>query len=307
MESTAGTAPAPGPSAASTKPAFGLTDLSLVFMAMIWGVNYVVVKFGTTVLPALSFNAVRVVIAAVILVCVVAIRNDGWPDRRRSLALVALGVLGNGVYQVLFIQGVLRTRAGDASLVMAATPAFVALIGRARGVERVGARGWIGIFLSILGIGFVSSASVIAHTSGGSLVGDLLIVAASFCWAIYTVLLKPYTHATDGVTLSALTMVGGAIVFAIVGFSATVSTNWRAAPLTAYGAIAYSGLGALVIAYFFWYRGIRVIGPTRTAMYSNLQPIFAVLVAWLVLGEIPTVWQGVGAASIMSGLLLART
>jgi drug/metabolite transporter (DMT)-like permease len=69
----------------------------------------------------------------------------------------------------------------------------------------------------------------------------------------------------------------------------------------------FSGLGALVIAYLLWYRGVRLIGPTRTAMYSNLQPIFAVLVAWAVLGELPTVWQGVGAASIMSGLVLARS
>ena len=71
-------------------------------------------------------------------------------------------------------------------------------------------------------------------------------------------------------------------------------------------AIAYSGVFALVVAYFFWYRGIRVIGPTRTAMYSNLQPIIALLVDWAMLGETPTIWQGVGAASIMTGLVLAR-
>jgi len=71
--------------------------------------------------------------------------------------------------------------------------------------------------------------------------------------------------------------------------------------------MVYSGIGALVIAYLFWYRGVRVIGPTRTAMYSNVQPVFAVIIAWVVLGEVPTLWQGVGAASIMSGLLLTRT
>ena len=65
-------------------------------------------------------------------------------------------------------------------------------------------------------------------------------------------------------------------------------------------------LGALVVAYLFWYRGVRTIGPTRTAMYSNLQPIFAVIVAWFMLGELPTVWQILGAISIMSGLLLTR-
>jgi drug/metabolite transporter (DMT)-like permease len=102
-------------------------------------------------------------------------------------------------------------------------------------------------------------------------------------------------------------MVGGAICLDVYSWRAVVATPWSAAPPAAYGAMLFSGLGALVIAYLLWYRGVRLIGPTRTAMYSNLQPIFAVLVAWAVLGELPTVWQGVGAASIMSGLVLARS
>ena len=69
----------------------------------------------------------------------------------------------------------------------------------------------------------------------------------------------------------------------------------------------FSGLGGLVIAYLFWYRGVRVLGPTRTAMYSNLQPVFALAVAWLALHEIPTVGQGLGAAAIIAGVLLTRT
>jgi drug/metabolite transporter (DMT)-like permease len=63
----------------------------------------------------------------------------------------------------------------------------------------------------------------------------------------------------------------------------------------------------MVVAYLIWYRGVRVLGPTRTAMFGNLQPLFALVVAWLALGEALTLWQGVGAASIMSGLLLTRS
>jgi len=75
----------------------------------------------------------------------------------------------------------------------------------------------------------------------------------------------------------------------------------------AYGALAYSAIGALVIAYLFWYRGIRVLGPTRTAVYSNLQPIVALLAAWAFLGEIPTIFQGVGAVTIIAGVFLTRS
>ena len=73
-----------------------------------------------------------------------------------------------------------------------------------------------------------------------------------------------------------------------------------------WAAVAYSGLLALVVAYLFWYRGVRVLGPTRASMYANLQPLFAIAVAWAVLGEAPRVMQIAGATAIMAGLLLTR-
>jgi drug/metabolite transporter (DMT)-like permease len=120
------------------------------------------------------------------------------------------------------------------------------------------------------------------------------------------VFLKPYTARIDGMQLSTLTMVGGAVPLEAYCLPAMLRANWGAYPTLGWAAVTYSGVGSLVIAYAFWYRGVRIIGPTRTAMYSNLQPVVAVLVAWALLGEVPTALQGVGAASIMGGLLLSR-
>src|SRR5690348_12434018 len=111
----------PGRSTTSSGPGFWLVDASLFVMALIWGVNFVVVKFATTVLPPLPFNAVRVTLAAVTLMIISLLRDKPWPDRRRTLALLALGVLGNGIYQMFFIKGVSLTRAGDAALLIGAT------------------------------------------------------------------------------------------------------------------------------------------------------------------------------------------
>jgi drug/metabolite transporter (DMT)-like permease len=305
MHTNAGEVSAPGPSALP-RPGVWLTDASLFLMALIWGVNFVVVKFATTKLPPLAFNAVRVSLAAVALLLIAAFGRGPWPTRRQAVSLIGLGVLGNGIYQVFFIEGVAHTRAGDAALLIAATPAFIALIGRLLGVERIGRRGWIGILMSIAGMGLVSGAAAVAKTQS-SLLGDMLILCGSFCWAVYTVSLKPFTHLVDGVKLSALTMVGGSVSLLLFAWPAVLATPWRQTSAAAWGAMAYSGFGALVIAYLFWYRGVRILGPTRTAMYSNVQPVFAVLFAWMVLGEVPTLWQGVGAASIMSGLLLTRS
>jgi drug/metabolite transporter (DMT)-like permease len=136
--------------------------------------------------------------------------------------------------------------------------------------------------------------------------GDLLILAGALCWSIFTVYLQPYTHRVSGLHLSALTMLGGTIPLLLVAAPSIARISWPDVPLVAWGVIAYSGLGALVLAYLFWYRGVRVLGPTRTAMYSNLQPIFAVLAAWITLGEIPTGFQVAGTASIITGLILTR-
>lgn len=306
MASTVRGAVAPGRADLRARPGVWLTDLSLLMMALIWGVNYSVVKYGTRIVDPLAFNAVRVCLAAVSLSIIVAVVRAPWPRLRDAAALLALGVLGNGVYQLFFVEGIARTRAGDAALVIAASPAFIAIIGRLRGVERASGSRVAGIALSIVGIGLVVFGS--SQSAGGqsTLGGDGLVLCGAVCWSIYAVLLKPYTDRVDGLHLSALTMVGGAIPLLFIAMPALSVVRWGGLPSTAWAAFAYSGLGALVIAYLFFYRGIRVLGPTRAAMYGNLQPIIAVLFAWLTLGETPTVWQGVGAACILTGLLLTR-
>jgi drug/metabolite transporter (DMT)-like permease len=304
MGSTAGESVTPGH--ASTRPGVWLTDLSLILMALIWGVNFSVVKYGTSLVEPLAYNGFRVALAASLLAAIVALGRLELPARRDILALLGLGVLGNAIYQFFFVMGISRTRASDAALVIAATPAFIAIIGRIRGTERTSGRGIIGILLSIVGIGLVVMGT--ANDVGGqaSLIGDALVLCGSLAWAIYTVWLKPYTTRIGGLQLSAITMMGGAIPLLLVAAPSMRRADWAHLPLIGWAAIAYSGIGALVVAYYFWYRGVRILGPTRTAMYSNLQPVIAVLVAWGMLGEKPTVWQIVGAACIMGGLALTR-
>ena len=301
-------------SRASTRPSFGPTDLSLLLMALIWGVNYTSVKFGTSIIDPLAFNGVRVALAAVALVVVAHVATKGfaleagWPRTRDALVLLLLGTLGNGVYQILFVEGIARTRAGDAALLISASPAFIAIMGRLRGSEHVPRRWFIGIALSILGMAFVivgTTSSTPEHRA--TLLGDSLLFISALCWSVYTVYLQPYTHRIGGIHLSALTMVGGMVPLLLVAAPAMLVTHWNRLPLLAWASVTYSGLFALVIAYLFWYNGVRVLGPTRTAMYSNLQPVFALAVAWLVLGESITPWQIAGAISIISGLLLTRS
>jgi drug/metabolite transporter (DMT)-like permease len=275
-------------------------------MALIWGVNFSAVKFGTRFLAPLAFNGLRVCAAGVFLVGIALWMREHLPPRRDIVRLAVLGLIGHGAYQTLFILGVARSTAGASALVLAASPALIALVGRALGVERPAPRAWAGIALQLLGVAAVAGSAMRTAHAGASAAGPLFLLAAALCWAFYAVLLKPFTERVHPMQISAWTMVGGVVLLGAVASPALASTDWGAVPAAGWGAIAYSGIGALVIAYLFYYRGVRVIGPTRTSMYSNLQPLIALAVAYLTLGEVPTGWQAGGAASIMAGLLISR-
>jgi drug/metabolite transporter (DMT)-like permease len=291
------------------RPAFGTTDAGLVLMAAIWGVNFTVVKAGLATIPPMAFNGLRVALAAVVL-WVVALAVAGvrtFPARRDALALLAMGVMGNGLYQLAFIAGMARTRAGIAALVIAAGPAWIAVFSRLIGRERLPLRGWAGIGLQLLGMFCVVASAGLLESGRSALEGAGYIMLGSIIWAVFTLLLQPYTQRVHPLHLASLTLSSGAVLLLAVGFPAIRALDLRGVSITAWGAVVYAGVGALVVAYLLFYRGVRILGPTRTAMYGNLQPLIALLVAWAVLHERPTVWQGAGGALVMAGLLLSRT
>lgn len=295
------------PNVAGTHHGFGITDAGLVLMAIIWGVNYSVVKSGLQTLPPLAFNGSRILLASVVLFVIAALVRDAqWPSRKDTQSLLVLGVLGNGVYQLLFIFGLARTRAGVAALIVAAGPAWIAIISRLLGRERVSRNGWIGIGLQLVGVGCVVSSTQSFGGGGEVLLGAALIMLGSIAWGLFSVLLQPYTQRAHPLHLSAITMASGAVIILVAAAPDLLRLDWGGVTASAWGSILYAGLGALVVAYLLFYRGVRVLGPTRTALYSNLQPVFALAVAWLMLGEQPSGWQLIGAAFIMGGLLLSR-
>src|SRR5215216_1905833 len=105
MASTVRDTVTPGHARSTTRPGVWLTDASLVLMALIWGVNFSVVKYGTSLVDPLA------------LTIIVLAGRMALPPRRTSLALLGLGVLGNGVYQLFFVEGITRTSASNGSLV----------------------------------------------------------------------------------------------------------------------------------------------------------------------------------------------
>lgn len=295
-----------GPAATRRAP-LGVTDLLLFLMALIWAVNFSVLKFGTRLIPPLAYNGVRVPMAAVLQFAIA--RGMRLPPLARGDAwrLILLGMIGNGVYQVFFILGLARSRVATTVLVLAAGPAFAAILGRLRGSEHLTRHAWSGVALQLAGVGCVVLGTAGSTSGSDSLVGVVLVLLSAASWAVFSVYVQPLTQRVAGLHVGAFTMLGGGIISLLAALPLLPAVEWSALPVSVYGALAYSTIAAMVIAYLFWYRGVSVLGPTRTSMYSNLQPILAMAVAWASLGELPTRWQVLGAALIAAGLLLART
>ena len=288
-------------------PAFGLTDVLLFTMAVIWGINFVVVKYATHIFNPVAFTGLRVGTAALFLLVVAFARGNLSLPRRDVIALLLIGMIGNGFYQLFFVHGVARTRAGNAALIVAAAPAFIALFARVRGLERVRRLTLVGIALSVAGVGLVIAGSARPSNGEVTLLGSMLVFFGVLCWSVYTILLQPYTRRIGVARLSAITMVGGAVPLLIASTPALIATDWSLVGGGGWLALFYSSVISMGVAYYFWYRGLRVLGPTRTAVYANLQPIIALGVAWAFLGEVPTIFQGVGAATIVAGVFLTRS
>lgn len=276
-------------------------------MALIWGVNASVMKLAVTEMPPLVFNAARLGLASIALVVLALGVRETHLTRRDVAMLLVLGVLGTGLYQFFMIEGLARTRAGTTALILSSGPAFVALFGRLLGIERITRRGMIGIGLSMVGIAFVALTQPEALTQRATLVGSALVLIGCICWSLFAVLIKPYANRLDGRVVTAITIVGGTLPLSLLALPDLDRTAWDELSLATWGAIVYAGLASMVIAYLFWNRGVRLLGPTRTAAFGNLQPIFALAAARVILGEKPGVWQLVGAVGIIAGVLLTRT
>ena len=279
----------------------------LVAMALIWAVNYSVLKYGTRLIPPLAYNGLRIPAAAVLQFGIA--RAMRLPDvaRKDAIRLIVLGMLGNGIYQVFFILGQARSRVATTVLMLASGPALAAILGRLRGTERLGQRSWSGIALQMAGVSCVVLGA--AGVTGGrdSLSGSALVFASAVSWALYSVMVQPLTTRIHGIQVGAYTMLGGGMVSLLVSIPALGTVDWAGVNAGVWWAMAYSTIAAMVIAYLFWYHGVKTLGPTHTSMYSNMQPILAMAAAWLALGEIPSRWQIAGVTFIMSGLLLARS
>jgi len=293
---------------AVTPSKFGLTDILLITVALVWGLNAALVKASLAELAPLPYNALRFILAASLAYLLLRILEPGSRLQRRDIPIfIGLGLLSHTLYQFFFIQGISLTSAGNASLLMATSPMWVSLLSALVGSDHLRPRNWLGLLLSFFGILLVTVGSgkeigFAANTSRG----DLLIVAGTLVWAVYTIMSKPVLKRYSPLQLLAYTIVPGTLGLFILAFPALRQQDLSSVSLQAWGGLVYSGILAIVVGYVIWNTGVQKLGAAKTALYNNLSPLMAMLSGWLLLDEQITPPQLGGAGLIIFGLYIAR-
>jgi drug/metabolite transporter (DMT)-like permease len=293
------------PPSRSASP-FSLSDLAILCVVVIWGTNYTVVKEALDSIPALAFMSIRFGVAALAMGTLL-LWLEGWKPLPRAtlLRLTALGLMGNTLYQILFIHGIARTTAANSGMLTAVTPVLVTILSGAFGLDRITRNVVLGLVLAVPGMLLVVGARG-PDLSAQTQLGDLLILGGCVCWAIYTVGLRSMGSELSAMRVTGLSMLTGAPGVVLAGLPTVLKLEPSRIGPGAWAALVYSALIPLVLSYIIWNRSVQQVGSSRTALYNTGIPVVAALTSWAVRGEPPTLLQVLGAALILAGVLISR-
>ncbi|MDQ2982610.1 MAG: DMT family transporter [Actinomycetota bacterium] len=280
------------------------TDAMLLATVTLWAMNFAVSKYILDEgLQPLSYSSIRYVCAALLFAAITLPKEGSLRIARRDIPLFAAAVtvlLGN---QLSFIYALHFTTASTVALIFGTLPIFTALISRLAGIERLGKRFWIAAAVSFCGVALVTWGS--GGSISGSWKGDLLALSGAATWAAYAVMISPLMERYSPFRISAVTLLAVCLPLIVLGAPQLESQHFDFNALVWIGFV-FAVLGPLVLTNLLWFTAIDRIGPSRAALFANLQPFLAAIVAVLLLSEQLTMVQVAGGLAIAAGIVLAR-
>ncbi|MDR3563962.1 MAG: DMT family transporter [Negativicutes bacterium] len=287
---------------------YGFVEIVLLLTVFIWGINTPVVKIGLVYMPPILYNALRLLLATVIAWSALLYSGTYRPlqdgDGRRILTISLLGFV---FFQVLFTAGLPQTTAGNASLVLALTPVFVAVTSRIFKGESIAGAVVAGIGVSLLGMAVVifGSGKAVSLT-GGHLAGALLILLGQVGNGYYVVYSKDLLERYSTYQITTYVMTLSALAFGVLAIPELSVWQWTEVPGVAWLSIAVSGTFGLCIGNLLWVWVLGKMNGTKASMFQNLSPIVSIAAGVLFLGESFGLLQLVGAGIVFAGLYLTR-
>ena len=287
---------------------FTRTDASLVLVAVIWALNFSIVKISLNEIDPFSFNALRYILAAVLLI--VAAKRKGFSLKVRKehfWKLVGIGIIGNLVYQLLFIIGIDFTYSANAAVMLGTIPIWVALLSQLFTDEKITPSKAAGVALAFIGITLIilGGKNELSFASD-SFKGDLITLLAAIAWGVYTILSKKYLKFYSSTQYSAFMSIVGSISLLLAGIPFLIDMDFSQVSFAGYGGVVYSGLFSVGLAYLIWNNGVHKIGAVKTAAYQNLVPVLGLIFGVVILKEQLTILQYIGSIFVIIGIIQTR-
>jgi drug/metabolite transporter (DMT)-like permease len=275
----------------------------LLATVSLWALNFSVSKYILDHgFHPLAYSSIRYTCAALIFAGITLIREGSLRIARRDIPLIVFGtavLFGN---QLSFVYALRFTTATTVALIFGTLPIFTALFARGSGVEHLPVRFWLAAGLSFAGVALVALGS--GGNLSANLKGDVLALVGSATWAAYSVAIGPLMRRYSPFKLSSVFLLAATVALAVSGSQQLADQRFHFGVLVWVG-FAFAVLGPLVITNLLWFTAIDRVGPSRAALFANLQPFLAALVALALLSEPITTLQVVGGVAIAGGIVLS--
>jgi drug/metabolite transporter (DMT)-like permease len=284
--------------------------LLILLTTVIWGGTPVAGKLAIREIPPLTVGVLRYGIASLVLMVLFGRRLPSWGTlRRRDLwVLLGVGVLGTTLNHVLFFLGISFAPASHGAILAPTTSPIWTMLLAARLMRERISRGQIaGTILCIAGVILVVRPhSLLATGTSGVLLGDLLLLLGGMAWGLYSTLSKVAMQWLSPQATLAYGMGMGCLLLApLAAMERPWQTMGAASPST-WMSVLYLTLAGTLLAFFWWNLAIQRVGAGRTAVFTNLVPVFGVLLSWLVLGERLALVQLLGGALAVIGVWVCQ-
>jgi drug/metabolite transporter (DMT)-like permease len=276
----------------------------LLATVVVWGLNATASRYVLTHgMHPLAYAAFRYFAAILLFLTFTWWRERSFRIESSDVPLVVLAGMLIFVNQIMFVYAVKLTSASTIGLMLGTVPIYAAIIARLVGFERPGRIFWVAAAVSFAGTGLIAAGS---GNVSGSLVGMVLAVGTAVTWAAYSVANAPLIRRYSPFRVSSLVLPLGWLPLAIVAVPQLESQGTSQFGWLVIVACAFAVVGPLFLTNILWFTAIDRVGLSRTTLFSNLQPFFAVVFAVLLLSESLSTWEIAGGLLIMLGIVIER-
>ena len=279
--------------------------LSGLGAASIWGGMYVVSKVVLNVIPPFALLTIRLVTGALTLGIVIYFRKNK-PTVTKELLWKSLlvGFVGYGISLGFQFVGTKLSTASNGSLVTSATPAFVLLFAPFLLREQTTTRRIIALVIASIGVIAVIDPRT-AELSPTLFWGNMSLLAAALTWALYSVLVRKISQASDLLASSAIMLLGGVPSSLLFGAWEVHIQGIGTITFGIIGGLLFLGIISTAIAMFLWNYAFAKLPAAVASLTFFAQPVVGTLLGWFFLGEKITPLFLLGGVLIGIGILIS--